>query len=81
MGDQDKLEEMDEQDELDEADAFVPYGGTQFTLKQLEIETADPDPFGATSMLRTNPYVKHRPSWTQRLRNWFSRHRFLRTED
>ncbi len=74
MDDQDKLDDMDDQGQLDEADEFVPYGGTQFTLKQLEIETADPDPFGATSMLRTNPYVKRQLSWTQRLRSWFGRH-------
>jgi hypothetical protein len=64
---------MDDQDKRDEADEFMPFGGAQFKLKHLEIETADPDPFGATSKIEVNSYVETPLSWKQRVLRWLGR--------
>ena len=64
---------MDDQDQIDEANEFTPFGGTHIRLKQLEIETADPDPFGATSKIEVNSYVQTPLSWKQRVLRWFGR--------
>lgn len=64
---------MDDQDKRDEADELMPVGGIQFKLKQLEIETADPDPFGATSKIEVNSYVQTPLNWKQRVLRWLGR--------
>ncbi len=65
---------MDDPDDLNETNPFVPFGATQqLALKQLEIETADPDPFGATSKIEINPYVETPLTWKQRILRWLGR--------
>ncbi len=65
---------MDDSDKLTDASPFVPFGATQqLELKQLEIETADPDPFGATSKIEINPYVETPLTWKQRILRWLGR--------
>ncbi len=64
---------MDDSDDLNESNRFVPYGGTELKLKQLVIETADPDPFGATSKIEINPYVETPLTWKERMLRWLGR--------
>ena len=64
---------MDDPDQYTDTNPFVPYGGTQLKLKQLEIETADPDPFGATSKLEINAYVETPLTWKERVLRWLGR--------
>ncbi len=64
---------MDDPDQFTDTSPFVPYGGTQIKLKQLEIETADPDPFGATSKIEINPYVDTPLTWKERVLRWLGR--------
>ena len=70
---------MDGKGKINVTDPFVPDDEStkKFSLldttPQFRRETEEPEPFGATSGIKTYPLVKTHVSWTQRVLSWIKR--------
>jgi hypothetical protein len=69
----------DDKDEISLTDTFVPHGELTRkldlleTMTQLQREAEISETIGATSGMKTYPFVKTHVSWSQRLLGWFRR--------